>query len=391
MKILLVCESTHKRDSGGRVARYLTKILKNADHQVKLVALKDDTDEDSFYHENDVYFIPLKKQFLFRLANIFWKTRESGQFKSILQEFAPDVIHFASFDDGKPPQFLTEAYNSNATVVLQPWTMQFYCIQGFGFREGEKCNLCASGNYFNALKNNCTSYKGIPGLIKRKKLHKRALKADVFLSSNSELDQILLEYGVAKEKIVRFTVPFDYTAVIVPQISEGDYSIFYGQSNAHKGLNVLIQSFTNLPEKKLRLFPMASLPDNVAGSKNIEVVHGATWKQGLPEAIAAAKIVLVPSLWSSSTEYSMCEALLFKKPVVVFDVGVHKHIFENKINAMVVEPNDIDAYTAAIKELDENDELRKKISENGYKTLLQVNDPVTLQKTLLKAYTLQRN
>jgi len=386
MKILIVCESTRKHESGGRVVRYLTKILKTGNHQVKLVVLNNDPNPDSFYQENDVEFIPVRAGLYSRFANIFFTSGEAIKLRKILHDFSPEIVHFASFDNGKPPQFIAEAKKAGAKVVLQPWTMQFYCEEGFGFRKGEKCNLCAGGNYLNAITKGCTSYRGVPALIKKTLLHKQALKADIFLSSNSELDEILFKYGVTADKIVRFTVPFDYTSLVPPQAPEQDYSVFYGQPNSHKGLNVLIETFRMLPAKKLKIYPLSPLPANTFKSNNVETVNGATWTKGLPEAVASSKMVLIPSLWSTSTEYSMCEALLFKKPVVVFNTGVHKHIFKNGVNAMVVAPNDIEAYAKAVVELDENAELRKTIAENGYKSLLEINNTNKLYTQLIQAY-----
>jgi len=65
MKVLLVCESSHIYESGGRVVRYLTKVLKEENNQVKLVVLSDKRDDfylSDFYKENDVTFLPSKKK-----------------------------------------------------------------------------------------------------------------------------------------------------------------------------------------------------------------------------------------------------------------------------------------------------------------------------------------
>lgn len=387
MKILLVCESSHKFESGGRVVRYLTKILKDGGHIVRIAVLKTDESEDPFYIENDVVFLPLKKGIKERIENLLLlKNDDVKRFKKVLNEFEPEVIHFASFDDGKPPRYLMEATSFGAKVVLQPWTMQFYCAQGFGFREGKKCNLCAGGNYLNALTHSCVSYKGITGIIKRKLLHKQALKADVFLSSNSELDSILLQYGVSQSKINRFPVPFDYTFKQTEIVDGEDDFIFFGQPNNHKGLQVLIDVFKLLPKEKLKIYPL-SLPKSAIPNDNVEIINGVGWAGGLAEAIKKAKTVLIPSLWSTSTEYSMCEALLFKKPVIVFNVGVHKDIFKNNYNAIVIEPGNVEAYANAMVMLNENKELRKLIGQNGYNTLLEVNNPVRLNQLLEDAYS----
>ncbi|MFV8327800.1 glycosyltransferase family 4 protein [Flavobacterium sp. ZS1P14] len=389
MRILLVCESSHIYESGGRVVRYITKFLKEKNNQVKLVVLseqRDDFDLNCFYKENDVVFLPLRKNLRFRIGNLLYKTKELKRFREVLNEFSPEIVHFASFDSGKPPQFISDAKKFGAKVVLQPWTMQFYCAQGFGFRDGEKCTLCANGNFLNALTKKCVTYKGIPSLIEKKILHNRALEADVLLSSNTELDKILLKYGIKEDKISRFPIPFDCGFLKQKEENEEDYFIFYGQANSHKGLNVLIKIFELLPEQKLKIYPLSNLPENTIKNSNIEIINGVNWSNGLEDAILNSKAVLMPSLWSTSTEYALCEALLMKKPVVVFNVGVHRDIFKNKFNAMVIESNDIISFAKAIVELDQDEKLRKIIGENGFKTLLAINTPDNVYSKLLFAY-----
>jgi glycosyltransferase involved in cell wall biosynthesis len=394
MRILLVCESSHIYESGGRVVRYLTKILKRENNQVKLVVLsekRDDYDLGSFYKENDVEFLPVRKQLFNRIISLFFKTKEIRSFNGILENFSPEVVHFASFDHSKPSMFISVAKKYGAKVLLQPWTMHFYCSQGFGFRKGEQCTLCADGNYLNALTKKCVTFRGIPGLIEKKITHNRAMKADFFLSSNSELDKILVKYGVEKNIVYRFPIAFDFTFLNKQSEEVGDYFIFYGQANSHKGLNVLLDVFAKLPEQKLKIYPLSRLSEKFSNNKNIEIINGVGWTNGLSDAIVNSKAVLMPSLWSTSTEYALCEALLMKKPVVVFNVGVHKDIFKDGFNALVVEPNDIELFAKAILELDKNEELRKSIGINGYKTLLEINNPDELYIKLMEVYSTNNN
>ena len=391
MKILLVCESSHINESGGRVVRYITKILKRDKNQVKLVVLSDRRDDyelGDFYIENDVEFLPIRRRLFDRIGRLFYKSKEVRSFIEILLKFSPDVVHFASFDHTKPALFINEAKEFGAKVVLQPWTMHFYCSQGFGFRNGEQCTLCANGNYLNALTKKCVSIKSIPSLIEKQILHKQALKANLFLSSNSELDKILIKYGINQTYIFRFPIAFDFTFLDKQSKKTDDYFIFYGQANSHKGLNVLLDVFANLPEQKLKVYPMALLSQSISIPRNIEVINGMNWNNGLGDAILNSKAVLMPSLWSTSTEYALCEALLMKKAVVVFNVGVHKDIFKDGFNALVVEPNDINSFAKAVLELDTNEELRLRIGENGYNTLLDINNPDKLYLQLMRGYSL---
>lgn len=390
MKVLLVCESSYKFESGGRVVRYLAKILKANQHQFKIVVLdhtRDDYTLDSFYQDTDVEFLPVKKNLKYRMANLYFRTKVIKAYRKIIQAYQPEVVHFASFDHNKPALFIKESKKVGAKVVLQPWTMQFYCAQGFGFRNGERCELCADGNYLHAITKKCVSLKGLPGQLERKVLHQSALDADTFLSSNSDLDIILNRYGVEDRKIARFPVPFDCAFTASEEVKESDYYIFFGQANAHKGLQVLLEVFKYLPNQKLKIYPLAHLPEETIQSQNIELINGISWNNGLKEAIINAKAVLMPSLWSTSTEYALCEALLLKKPVVIFNVGMHRDVFKNGFDAMVVEPDDIDGYVKAIQKLDQDSDFRKTIGLNGYETLIKLNDPDKVHGQLLTAYS----
>lgn len=392
MKILIVCESTYLYESGGRVVRYLSEILKNK-HQLKIIVLspkRDDFSLGNFYQNIDIEFMPLKKNVKSRFLNLFFVTNELKVFRKSLRDYLPDVVHFASFDHTKPAQFIEDAKNFGARVILQPWTMHFFCMQGFGFRKGKQCTLCATGNYSNAILKKCTTVKGVPSLIEKKVLHKKALKADGFLSSNSDLDIILNQYGIENKYIYRFPIPFDYNFLNNTKTSENEYFIFYGQANEHKGLDVLLNIFKKLKKQKLQIHPIQHLPEDKFKNTNIEVINNSSWSSGLKEAIANAKVVILPSLWATSTEYAMCEALLMKKPIIIFNVGVHKDIFRHKENAMVIEPNDLKGLENAILELDINENLRRKIGENGYNTLLKINNPKKLLKELNGAYTLKK-
>lgn len=389
MNVLLISESFHQYESGGRVVRYIAKFLKEKGHNINIIITnpkRDDFEKDSLYREYNIIFLPFRRRFYNRLNRLFFNTKEIKVFRELLNDIHPEVVHFASFEVNKPARLIGEVKKKHIPVVLQPWTMDFFCFQRFGYRENENCTKCAKGNFLDAFRNGCTDQKGIVIQLERFFLKKAALKADVFLSSNEDLDRILLDYGVSREKIVRYPVPFDYT-FLTPECKDTDGKfVFYGQANTHKGINVLVDVFKQMPDKNLTLYPLSNFIFSKKDNPNIEVVNNTSWENGLITAVASSKAVLIPSLWSSSTEYSLCEALLFKKPVILFNVGVHKLLFTHKQNAMVINPGDIEGFKRAVMELDEDETLRKKIGNNGYDTLLKVNDPNLLHSVLIDAY-----
>lgn len=395
MKVLLVSESINQFDSGGKVVRYITNILTHANVQVKILVLreKNEIKDDDFISHHDIEFLPIKRNFQNRLFNIFFNTRATISFKELLNNYHPDIVHFASFENSKPSLFILEVKKFGAKLVLQPWTMHFFCAQGFGFRDNKTCTKCVNGNYINALFYKCTGVKSIPSLIERHFLHKRALAANTFLSSNRTFDKILNEYRVPSDNILNFPIPFDCSSQkIETNVNNSlnsieDYYIYYGQVNDHKGFKILEEVFMRLPSIKFKVLPMNYLSESTFSKHNVEIINNVNWSNGLREYIINSKAVLIPSLWVTSTEYSLCEALLLKKPVILFNIGMHKDIFVNKQNAMVVEPNDVDSYVNAIIELENDSDLCVKLSNNGYKTLTNHNSIEKLTSELMKAYS----
>ena len=394
MKVLLISESINNFDSGGKVVRYLAKVLISNNVKVRLVVLKRKSinEADNFNLIDDIVFLPIRSKFYFRIYSIFFNTKEIRAFQKILKNYTPDIVHFASFENSKPSKLISESKKAGSKVVLQPWTMHFFCSQGFGFKNNQICTKCANGNYLSALYYNCSNIKGIPGLIERFFLHKRALRATTLLSSNSTLNSILVKYGISEKNIFNFPVPFDCYTEVEENINtfklsnDKDYYIYYGQVNEHKGLKVLKSVFEKLPNIKLKVYPMSFLEKDSIPLQNVEIINGVSWANGLKEAIVNSRGVVIPSLWVTSTEYSLCEALFLKKPVILFNVGIHKDLFLHKFNAMVVNLNDIDSFVNAIIELENDSKLRLLLSINGYNTLIKHNRPEKLFNEMMSAY-----
>ncbi len=309
----------------------------------------------------------------------------------MIDEFAPDVVHFASFDHAKSPNLYRYCKSRNIRTVLQPWTMHFYCAQGFGFRAGHQCTTCIDDGFHSAIRQGCAPLRGAVSQFERAALRDTALEvADLLLSSNGDLDGVLRAYGIAPERIMRFPVPFDVTQIDETPITKGDYYAYYGQAATHKGIDFIIELFSELRDKKLKIYPMAAFSTGKPLAPNIEIVPGLGWDSGLREAVANSRAVLIPSLWMTSTEYSLCEAMVMKKPVVAFNVGVHKNILSDRESAMVVDAQNKTQFVAALDALEQDPALYDRLAHSGAARIAEINDPNKLHAQLMDAYQPQQ-
>lgn len=392
-KIILICDSTYNNYSGGKVARYLVDLLNSAGIELRIVVTGDkmnDVDNDPFYINNKVSFLlrRMQKKSIFNYVKNYLKM--INEFRDLLDSFNPDVVHFASFDNAKPAFFISEAKKRNALVVLQPWTMDFFCIQNYGFRAGKQCHECSCGNFTLAVKHKCLSMRHLVRQRNRFLLKFSSRCADVFLSSNSQLDKILLTYGVEDKKIIRFPIMFNYEAFIAKfytnvSLTE-NYFVWYGLPVEEKGLNLILEIFKRRKDLRLKVYPSKPI-ESLEEFDNIEVINGVSWNSGLFEAVSKAAAVLVPSLWATSTEYSLCEAMALKKAIIAFNVGVHKDILINNKNAIVIDVQTPDKYENALDDVIKKPSLRSVLGLGAFESLVALNNRKVLTEKLFEIYS----
>src|ERR1700744_3913622 len=153
MKILLVCESFSDRLSGGKVVRYLYKILASHGHDVRIAITSPfNTGETRIEGgERFIAAIPARKRYYWRLYSLANPQDVPSEFERLVDDFAPDVVHFASFDHTKSSNLYRYCSAQKIRCVLQPWTMHFYCAQGFGFLDDRQCDRCLHDGFGTAL------------------------------------------------------------------------------------------------------------------------------------------------------------------------------------------------------------------------------------------------
>lgn len=390
MKILFVCESFSSKLSGGKVVRYLHDILTNRGHEVRIAITSPYNQADTWIKGDDLLItaIPSRTRYYWRLYALANSKYVPNEFSHLVNEFKPDVVHFCSFDHTKSSNLYQYCHERKIRIILQPWTMHFYCAQGFGYKDNQQCTRCITDGLSTAFIQGCTNLRGCLGQLERASLRQMAVGlADIVLSSNSDLDKILQSYGVPACKVRRFPIAFDTSKTLPADTKQGDYYIYYGQANSHKGTDFIIEFFSALSDKKLKLYPMSPYAASKTLPPNIEIISGIGWDNGLREAISNAKAVIVPSLWATSTEYSLCEAMTLRKPVVVFGVGVHKDVLTHRKNAMVVRAGSQKEFKVALDDLEENIDLYNSLAEAGSKRIAEINADSKLYAQLMDAYS----
>jgi glycosyltransferase involved in cell wall biosynthesis len=373
LRVLLMADSVSKLSSGGLVVNRLIELLVANGAIVEVFSESEDSNSQAAENIKITY----------SSFTGFQHIKSGSQalvFQRVLTEFNPDIIHWCSLDYLKSRHLIKIAKSTKARLIAQPWVYNFFCSQGYNYYEGFICNKCLPNKFYNAIFNSCgesrsQSLQAVSRMLYRQDI----LKFDKFLSTGIVMDEILVSYGIEKRKIERIALPFNRSRLdyLNSTVSEERKSfVYYGQFKEFKGANQLA-SIANA--NQLVAFDIYSTLDSRSAAdmaaqgldklKNVKLFTDRTWRTGLDINVAEAYGVILPSLWPTSTEYVLLEAMSLRKPVVAYNVGANKDLLRNYENAIVVEPGDLTGFCEAVAELNANPELRARLGEKASQTI----------------------
>lgn len=390
LRVLLVADSISKFSSGGLVVNRLIDVLLSSGATVEIFSEAQEVGIENL--ENiKVTYAP------FSGLQHIKSGSQAKLFQQVLNNFNPDVIHWCSLDYLKSRHLINIAKSTKARLIAQPWVYNFFCAQGYNYYRGSACNRCLPGKFYNAVINNCGESRSHSlQMVSRMLYRQDILKFDKFFSTGTVMDRILLNYGVDNHKVERIALPFDQSRLdyLTSRVSEARKSfVYYGQFKEFKGANQLASIARANQSIKFDIYSALdsrSASDMAAQGldrlENVKIFTDRTWRTGLDTNVAEAYGVILPSLWPSSTEYVLLEAMSLRKPVVAYNVGANKDLLRNRENAMVVEPGDLKGFCDAVAELNANPELRARLGDEAHRTIESTFSASRLLSVLQNAY-----
>jgi glycosyltransferase involved in cell wall biosynthesis len=222
-----------------------------------------------------------------------------------------------------------------------------------------------------------------------KNLMKRFLikGANAYITTSEEAKENLVFYGACKDKI--FIAPlscpdFFYRENI--KINNNfvkpfeKYILFIGRFEEYKGVMYLLEAFKILRNKyhyqdtALLLIGSGSfeqrIRDWVVNNQLENWIKIENWKpyEELPQWYFNALMFICPSFYEPWA-FVVNEAMAAGLPIIATQaVGAARALIKNGENGFIIKEKDSEQLALKMKELLENEELRKKLSENSYKT-----------------------
>jgi glycosyltransferase involved in cell wall biosynthesis len=369
MNILLIVDSYAKNSSGGRVSRYLVELLERLNYSVFILSPTKLDERNVFYFQSD-YKLAQKKEY----------------YQNILLDNKIDIIHFATYGNGKSTFYHNIARKINIKIVAQIWMHDFYCQKIYNFTQGHSCTKCID-NLNHSFYNRCLdlNINGLKKFVKKIIFKNNFLDCNKYISPSSQISGLLNKYGVNSTKIHNIPLLFDGKRFFAYNYTRSDdYYIFYGAIIVEKGIDFIIEFAKRYTDMKIKIvhsgeFDLKDIPNNLSICNNI------SWDNGLENLIKNAKAVLITSIWDSTTEYALLESLGLGVPAITFNVGVHKEIIVDNKNGFIVDIDNYKDFYNKLKLLDDENK-RKSISINARRTFEKLTNEKQYLELLKKLY-----
>lgn len=375
MKILLA--HNHFEKLGGAEVFYheVGRVLEKNGHEVAYFSPFDE-DINSPWKEYFPQTVDYKSggiiNNLLSFKEMIYSKVSKNNMSKLLEDFKPDIVHVFAIHVRLTPSILDACKVAKVPVVMSCNDAKHICPNYKLFQNGSVCEKCKGGKYYNAIKYRCSKgslkYSVASALeayshertdIYRRNIH-TFLFASKFMANKTEEF-----WGKESFRWDMLKNPFDSKKYKVSHETD-DYILFFGRFVEEKGIQILIEAMSKIPEVKLKIIgagPNENLLKKQAENlQNIEFL-GPKWDDQLNDVLKKAYLVVVPSIWHENFPYVILQSFAFGIPVIGTNRGGIPELVIDGKHGYIYEANDPDSLAKKIKYIWTDQDERQKMSK----------------------------
>jgi glycosyltransferase involved in cell wall biosynthesis len=277
-------------------------------------------------------------------ASVVWNAAAAKALVIAINHHKPEVIHFHNIYHQLSGAVLEAALQSGIPVVQSLHDFSHFCTQSHFYRRGAPCFDCLEKGSYSGIRNKCFN-GSLPGSIltafSRFIVERKGLLAKLagYTTPSEEVKEILVRCGLSREKILVVDNPFladDMPINLAEAAPVGNHLAAWGTFAEMKGFGTLLDALEYMPATTtIKLYAKDAhaasplLREKVArmvASGRLELIEGVRYGETLFNLLATARVLVVPSEWPVTQEYTVWEGMLLGRPVVVGDRGGNKEL-----------------------------------------------------------------
>ena len=347
MKILLVNKFYYLR-GGDCMATFGTeRLLRSCGHEVAIFSMRYPSNVPSeweryFPKEVAFSFSTLSKA-ISAITRLFHSTEVARNFKRLLSDFQPDIVHLHNIHSYLSPLVARIAHQGGVRVA---WTMHDFklvCPSYLCLRDGAPCEACFKKKR-NVILHRCMKgsfFASLLAFLEACYWNKRKLLryTDVFISPSAFLKTKMVAAGFPSKKIVKLS-NFAPKNLICETVKDG-YYCYVGRLSTEKGVDDLLEVAEHFPYR-LKVAgggPLLEAYRQKYVSGHIEFL-GQLPPDDVYAVVRKARLLVAPSVCYENNPLSMIEALCMGTPVCGADIGGIPELIEHGKNGYLFRAGD---------------------------------------------------
>lgn len=353
MKILLVNKFYYHRGGDCIYTLNLEQMLKEHGHEVAVFAMDYPENLDTPWMK----YFPSNMNKLMAFTRPFGSKEVKTNFKKLLNDFQPDVIHLNNIHTQLSPIIAELAHQRGIRVVWTLHDSKLVCPCYTCMRNGEWCTECFTD------KKAVIRHKCMPGgiigstigYLEANKWNPQRLQActDLFLPPSQFMADTCITGGYNKSKFKVLCNFIDVEKVMNPCLEKEDYYVFLGRLTEVKGIRTLCKAAKELPYK-LIVIGSGELEEKLIKEynsvSNIEFLGQKDWNS-FRSILEKARFMVIPSEWSENNPLTVIEAQSLGTPVLGAHIGGIPELIEEGVSGMTFESGNVKDLKDKIQEM----------------------------------------
>ena len=311
--------------------------------------------------------------------------------RDIIKKRKIDIVHVHNTLNLISPSVYYAALSRKVPVVQTIHNFRMICPGATFYRDGHICEDCVEKGLRCAVKHGCyreSRFQTLACVISMK-LHRMTgiYKKLNYICLTEFNKEKLLKFRQIKEKKV-YVKP-NFTFDMEEEKGVGEFYLYIGRIEEIKGVPLLIEAFSRMPDKKLVLAgaggELQSYREAVAerGLANIEF-KGFLGKERLAVLLKSAKAVIVASQCYETFGMIITEAFASCTPVIAGDIGNIGNLVEDGVDGLKFQYNSPDALVEAVERFEQLDAVA--LGENAYRKYKESFSPDGNYKSIKAVY-----
>ncbi len=294
----------------------------------------------------------------------------------------PDVVHFGHLSH-LSTNFVKVVKKQKIPIVYTIHDFWLYCVKGQLINLQNEICLGPTIENCTSCSPYVVSYNNVQDTTKH--MMEVIEMIDVFVSPSHTLRDFFISQGVDEDKVRYLKYGFNTQKIKFNKKKfDKDTKInfgFMGRVIPTKGIRVLVDVFTDLPNQNLSIYGGIGAQKRFLESDNI-IFRGAYNNNTINDVLNDIDVLIVPSTWYENAPLVIQEAFLAGVPVITSNIGGMSELVEDGVDGYTFEVGNAKDLKRVINKIIDDPTILNNLEDSRHKVVSIEEDT----KEILKIY-----